>query len=50
MFLEIPFQTTHAYHLKKKKKNKKRNAVLYKNKQPFIQGTKETKKKKNQKP
>ena len=49
VFGDIPFQTTRAYHLKKKKKE--RNAVLYKNKQPFIQRTKETKKKKkNQKP
>ena len=32
--------------LKKKRKKKERNAVLYKNKQPFIQGKKETKKKK----
>ena len=53
VFGDIPFQTTRAYHLKKKKKKKRkeRNVVLYKNKQPFIQGTKETKKKKkNQKP
>ena len=39
----MPLQTIRAYQLKKKKKE--RNAVLYKNKQPFIQGTKETQKK-----
>ena len=43
-FRDIPLQTIRAYQLKKKKKE--RNAVLYKNKQPFIQGTKETQKKK----
>ena len=41
----MPLQTTRAYQLKKKKE-KERNAILYKNKQPFIQGTKETQKKK----
>ena len=34
---------------KKEKKRKKRNAVLYKNKQPFIHGTKENPKKKEAK-
>ena len=48
-FRDIPLQTTRAYQLKKKKKKKERNAVLYKNKQPFIQGTKETQKKKKKK-
>ena len=35
----------HALIIKKKKKEEERNAVPYKNKQPFIHGTKETKKK-----
>ena len=41
----MPLQTTRAYQLKKII-IKERNAVLYQNKQPFIQGTKETQKKK----
>ena len=45
---EIHFQTSTRLSLKKEKE--KRNAVPYKNKQPFIHGRKETKKKKNQKP
>ena len=47
VFWEIPFQTNTRLSLKKKKKEEERNAVPYKNKQPFIHGTKETKKKKN---
>ena len=46
-----PFRQ-HALIIKKKKKKKKgkeRNAVQYKNKQPFIQGTKETQKKRRSK-
>ena len=41
---EAHFQTNTRLSLKKKKK-KKRNAIPYKKKQPFIHGTKETKKK-----
>ena len=44
----MPLQTTHAYQLKKII-IKERNVVLYQNKQPFIQGTKETQKKKEAK-
>ena len=44
---EAPFQTN--THLSLKKKNKKRNTILYKSKQPFIHGTKEPKKKKRSK-
>ena len=49
---EAHFQTDTRLSLKKKKikKKKERNAIPYKKKQPFIHGTKETKKKKNQKP
>ena len=56
MFGDIPFQTTRAYHKKKEKKKKEKkkekkkgNAVQYKNKQPFIQGTKDTQKKRRSK-
>ena len=47
---ETHFQTNTRLSLKKKKKQKKkkeRNAIPYKKKQPFIHGTKETKKKKS---
>ena len=50
VFRDIPLQTTRAYQLKKKKKEKERNAILYKNKQPFIQGTKETQKRRSKNP
>ena len=43
---EAPFQTN--THLSLKKRTKKGNTMPYKRKQPFIHGTKETKK--NQKP
>ena len=43
---EAPFQTN--THLSLKKKNKKRNTIPYKSKQPFIHGTKEPKKKKKE--
>ena len=48
---EIHFQTTMRLSFKKKKKKRKkeRNAKPYKKKQPFIHGTKETKKKKKSK-
>ena len=41
-FREAHFQTTTHLSLKKKRE---RNAIPYKKKQPFIHGTKETKKK-----
>ena len=44
---EAPFQTN--THLSLKKRKKKRNTIPYKRKQPFIHGTKETKKKKKSK-
>ena len=47
---EAHFQTATRLSLKKKKEEEERNAIPYKKKQPFIHGTKETKKKKNQKP
>ena len=43
---EAPFQTNRRLSLKKKE----RNTITYKRKRLFIHGTKETKKKKNQKP
>ena len=43
--VRLIFRQTRAYHLKKKKEEE-RNAIPYKKKQPFIHGTKETKKKK----
>ena len=49
MFRDMPLQTTRAYQLKKIIIIKERNAVQYKNKQPFIQGTKETQKKRRSK-
>ena len=44
---EAPFQTNTRLSLKKKKEE--RNTIPYKRKQPFIHGTKETKKKKKSK-
>ena len=44
--VRLIFRQTRAYHLKKKKEEE-RNAIPYKKKQPFIHGTKETKKKKS---
>ena len=45
--MRLLFRQTGAYQLKKIIIIKERNAALYQNKQPFIQGTKETQKKKN---
>ena len=42
------FRQAGAYQLKKIIIIKERNTALYQNKQPFIQGTKETQKKKKQ--
>ena len=50
MFLEIPFQTTRAYHLKKKRKKKKETQYYIKIRSHLFREQKKPKKKKIKNP